>query len=59
MAQESIPLVRTDSGENTDQAGLVKAVEGLRISLCAAGIGLGYAKYYKSSRFWWCSVSRA
>ena len=47
MAQESIPLVRTDSGENMDKAGLVKAVEGLRISVCAAGIGLGYAKYYQ------------
>ena len=47
MAQESIPLVRTASGEYTDKAGLVKAVEGLRISLCAAGIGLGYAKYYQ------------
>ena len=47
MAQESIPLVRTASGENTEKAGLVKAVEGFRISLCAAGIGLGYAKYYQ------------
>ncbi len=59
MAQESIPLVRTASGENTDKAGLVKAVEASAFRSARRASASATRNTTKSSRFSWGLVSRA